>query len=332
MYAVIVSCSPLWIVPARKQRGQIMKTAACAGKGGVGKTLTACAIALNALRQKQKTLIIDFDEGHAVRLTLGVPQGVPSNVIDEIETNLSVVVVDALPFVSARAWKETHSTFEGYFDQFSGDLGIVALADMVEGFFGVPTDVIMLQRFAVLVETLNIAVETGVEQLVIDVEPTAGLQRLFSNADATLRSLQNLKRSNRALLSALRLKWRDIVAYIEGTYIQNIEHYADRIERALNILRTADYMLIAIPKVASIEQTFKVRNMIEGFGAQVKTCALNDLRGEPEEQQFYMDLRPHDLPVARIHHIPHFETMPVEARRAALIQMSWTFLTNASSR
>ena len=74
-----------------------MKTAACAGKGGVGKTLTACAIALNALRQKQKTLIIDFDEGHAVRLTLGVPQGVPSNVIDEIETNLSGVGVEALP-------------------------------------------------------------------------------------------------------------------------------------------------------------------------------------------------------------------------------------------
>lgn len=309
-----------------------MKASACCGKGGAGKTVAACALALDSARKKQRTMLIDFDGGHATHVTLGVTANAAPNTLVEIEPNLSVVVVDNTPFTSARTWKDTKPTFDGYFDQFPSDFGIVALADMVEDFFGVPTDVTGLQKFAVLVQMLNTAEETRIEHVVIDVEPTAGLQRLFSNAEATLRSLRNLKGQNRALLSLLRLRWKDIVAYIEGSYIQNIEYYADRIERALKIMRAADYMLITLPKLASIQQTFQVREMIEGFGARIKTCALNDLRGEPGEQEFYMALAPHHLPVARIGHIAHFENLPVEAKRSALLQMSWAFVSNASSR
>lgn len=109
------------------------------GKGGVGKTNSAVALALLFSQQGKKTAIVDYDGGHSVKNTLGLDREVAVNTVQEVEPNLHISVIENTDYVSIAESRGQGESLDKYLKQFPADLGILPLADMVNAFFGVPT-------------------------------------------------------------------------------------------------------------------------------------------------------------------------------------------------
>jgi len=277
-----------------------MKIHIFCGKGGVGKTNSAVSLALFFSRRGRKTAIVDYDGGHSVENTLGINGDLSINTIREIEPNLHVAVIENTNYVSIAESQEQRRTLEVYLKQFPADLGIIPLADMVNTFFGVPTDVPTLQKFVTLVKVLLQLKEAGFTYVIIDVEPTAGLERLLSNASSTVQSIRNLKDQGKISLALLGVKWPDIAGYLKGDYIKNAETYSDRIEQTVAMFKGAVYLLVCTPEASPVNQIFEVRRIIEKFGGRVRGYVVNNIRGEDHEETNIARLANSGLPVVRV--------------------------------
>lgn len=200
-----------------------------AGKGGVGKTLVAVSLASFLSSRHEKIGLVDYDGGHSVKNTLGYKEAIPTNKVYEVNENFNVVVIDNTKYVNITDSKEKGMTLKEYIAQFPADHGIVPFADMVSQFFGVPTDTPALQKFATLVVNIVALKKAGCTTIVIDVEPTAGLERLLTNADSMIRSLRRLKDKGLIFLGILGATWPDIKGYLKSDYIKKIDSYTEHI-------------------------------------------------------------------------------------------------------
>lgn len=271
-----------------------------AGKGGTGKTFDGTALAVYLSRTGLKVGLIDYDGGHSVQNTLGLKTEIPINRLYPVRENLSVVVVEEFEFINIKKAKDQGWGLSKYLDQFPKDLGIVPYADMLFEFFGVPTDLETMQKFAILVHNFHLLKNEGYTDLIIDVEPTAGLKRLLSKTEEMVKSFNNLKNKGIVFLTLLGTQWPDIKGYLQSQYIKNIEIYTERIEETVAALKAANYFLACKPEFGPITQTFTVRKIIEHFGGKMSGCIVNDVRGESHEEDFIRMLQKHDLPVLRV--------------------------------
>jgi arsenite-transporting ATPase len=166
------------------------------GKGGVGKTTTAAATAVQAARTGIKTLVMSTDAAHSLGDALGValvnaPDD-PDPVV-EVEPGLCALQLSASHSVR-RSWRSVQdyllSVFKG--------LGIdPVVADELTQLPGADELVALLE--------LRTQVETGPWDLVVvDCAPTAETLRLLALPEALAWHLDKLIPAQRGLLRALR--------------------------------------------------------------------------------------------------------------------------------
>jgi arsenite-activated ATPase ArsA len=166
------------------------------GKGGVGKTTTAAATAVQAARRGIKTLVMSTDAAHSLGDALGVvlvtsPDD-PDPVV-EIEPGLSALQLSASHSVR-RSWR---SVQDYLLTVFKG-LGIdPVVADELTVLPGADELVALLE--------LRRQVESGPWDLVVvDCAPTAETLRLLALPEALAWHLERLMPAQRGLLRALR--------------------------------------------------------------------------------------------------------------------------------
>lgn len=166
------------------------------GKGGVGKTTTAAATAVQAARAGIKTLVMSTDAAHSLGDALGValvtaPDD-PDPVV-EIEPGLSALQLSASHSVR-RSWRSVQdyllTVFQG--------LGIdPVVADELTELPGADEIVALLE--------LRTQVESGPWDLVVvDCAPTAETLRLLALPEALAWHLERLMPAQRGVLRALR--------------------------------------------------------------------------------------------------------------------------------
>jgi arsenite-transporting ATPase len=166
------------------------------GKGGVGKTTTAAATAVQAARAGIKTLVMSTDAAHSLGDALGV--GLVTALDDpdpvvEIEPGLSALQLSPTHSVR-RSWRVVQdyllSVFKG--------LGIdPVVADELTQLPGAEEIVALLE--------LRTQVESGPWDLVVvDCAPTAETLRLLALPEALAWHLERLIPAQRGLLRALR--------------------------------------------------------------------------------------------------------------------------------
>ena len=166
------------------------------GKGGVGKTTTAAATAVQAARAGIKTLVMSTDAAHSLGDALGVElvtaPGNPDPVV-EIEPGLSALQLSASHSVR-RSWR---SVQDYLLTVFKG-LGIdPVVADELTELPGADELVALLE--------LQAQVESGPWDLVVvDCAPTAETLRLLALPEALAWHLEKLIPAQRGLLRALR--------------------------------------------------------------------------------------------------------------------------------
>jgi arsenite/tail-anchored protein-transporting ATPase len=166
------------------------------GKGGVGKTTTAAATAVQAARQGIKTLVMSTDAAHSLGDALGVDLVTAPNDPDpvvEIEPGLSALQLSAAHSVR-RSWRSVQdyllTVFQG--------LGIdPVVADELTELPGADELVALLE--------LRTQVESGPWDLVVvDCAPTAETLRLLALPEALTWHLERLMPAQRGLLRTLR--------------------------------------------------------------------------------------------------------------------------------
>jgi hypothetical protein len=142
--------------------------------------------------------------------------------------------------------------------------------------------------------------ERGYHHVIIDVEPTAGFERLLTSATSTVQSLLNLKKQGVLTLSLLGAKWPDIAGYLKDDYIKRADFYTARIEHSVELIKGAKYLLVATPEESPVDQTFEVARIIEKFDGVVHGYVVNNIRGESHESGNIQRLVETGLPLVRI--------------------------------
>ena len=268
------------------------------GKGGVGKSSLAAALACASVANEKKTGLIDWDGGHSCARILGLSESwrlrlVPNRFHFIEDGSFSLAVIEGPIYRSILESKAIGVPFESYMKQFPESLGIVPFFDMLGDFYGVPIDIAMVQKFVILADLLSMASERGYDYVVIDVEPTAGLERLFKNASAMTRSIGNLKKLRALLKLAMRSGAPDIKAYLDQSpYVEQIGLYQRRISAAVQMLQTARYLAVCTPERGPIEQVEEVRSIVDRFGGKIQAQIVNNIQGRPYEAENIALLRP----------------------------------------
>jgi arsenite-transporting ATPase len=166
------------------------------GKGGVGKTTTAAATAVQAARRGIKTLVMSTDAAHSLGDALGVDLATTAREagpLVDVESGLCALQVSASHSVR-RSWRSV----QDYLLTVLGALGIdPVVADEVTELPGADEIVALLE--------LRAQVQSGPWDLVVvDCAPTAETLRLLALPEALTWHLEKLVPAQRGLLRTLR--------------------------------------------------------------------------------------------------------------------------------
>ncbi|MFH1649031.1 MAG: ArsA-related P-loop ATPase [Candidatus Woesearchaeota archaeon] len=262
-----------------------MQVTIFAGKGGVGKSTIAAAFALHQ-SASGRSFMVDYDGGHSLTkvLALGEMAHPPNTITPSGTDNLDIAILDPMSFQPISEAQRAGVEVNEYLSQFSGDYGLIPFCDMVTSFFGAPTDVASVSRFASLIDVYHKAKGDGTRDIVIDVEPTAGLERLLSSVGAITRSIENLRDTNKLVMMAINAGWPDISAYLKSEYIRHAEVYAERLREITRALTSARYHIVTIPESSPVDEMADVQRVITSFGGETVGYVINNMRGEPHEQ------------------------------------------------
>jgi len=183
------------------------------GKGGVGKTSSAAALALKAADAGHNTLIVSTDPAHSLGDVLGmrlkVSEGTPTAVEEASHRRLWAIEVD--PEAAARRFQETvrrlgaeaaatEGGSRGLMDSIAGELG---LADFAEVLDTLPPGVDELVALAKVVSLLEEgAMGVRFDRIVIDTAPTGHTLRLLRFPDFLDRFVTRLLRLRQRLSAA----------------------------------------------------------------------------------------------------------------------------------
>jgi len=294
-----------------------------AGKGGVGKSTLAAAYALSKSKTG-KTLLVDYDGGHSLARVLAMNKEFAANKIcgTDIE-NLLLALVECLQFTPISKAKENKIEDDEYLAQFVGDYGLIPFCDMVTTFFGVPTDIPTVSKFLALTVLCHDALDKRIRSLVLDIEPTAGLQRLLNNTEVIARSLCNLSEIGFWTLEVLGAKWPDIAVFLKSGYIHDVELYMDRAQEMVKLLKSARYILVSVPENSPVAQMEDIEKLIMSFGAKIAGYVVNNIRQEAHEKVQIENVlaKAGDKPVILIEHDEDLCDSGQRARRDALLKV-----------
>lgn len=260
-----------------------------AGKGGVGKSTSSVSYAFSRVAKDKKVLIVDYDGGHSVPRVLGMNNITP-NKIDNFHGNLGVSVIDPTEFTGILKFKEMialgQANIKDYLNQFEGHQGVLAFYDMLFNFFGVLGDNDSISKFGHLVEVYKLAQNEGYDEIIFDVEPTAGLERLLSSTSSFTSSMDNLYNTGFVTLNLLASKWKEIGAFMKGDYIKQVPNYMPEIEMVSNALRGGHFYGVCVPEFSPVDEMLDdVTPIIERAGAQIAGYVVNKVPENPDDLQ-----------------------------------------------
>ena len=241
---------------------------------------------------------------------------------------MHLAVVDKLFFQGIGESQHYKFPVGNYLAQFPGNYGILAFHDMITEFFGAVTDINSVSYFATLTTLFEEAEKMKKEHIVLDVEPTAGLERLLGSTKAISRSFQLLRDLGTMKKMVLGQAWPDIRAFLDGSYVQNAGTYAPKLEITAQTIRDAKYRLVCVPEQGPVEQMGEVKQLVESYGGRVHGYIVNNVREDSDEQRYINEVVDASgaLPVTVVDHDPRLHGDDIDERREFLREMGERFV------
>ena len=254
------------------------------GKGGVGKTTTAAATAVQAARQGIKTLVMSTDAAHSLGDALGVDLSMaadhPDPAVDavvEVEPGLYALQLSAAHNVR-RSWRSVQE----YLLTVLSSVGVdpVVAEEMTE-LPGVDEIVALLE--------LRAQVESGPWDLVIvDCAPTAETLRLLALPEALAWHLDRLMPAQRGLLRRLRPAAAAAAGLPlpELAVMESLRRWREALQDIRSILtaETTSVRLVLTPERVVIAESRRTLTSLRLYGFAVDQVMVNRVFPQTDQE------------------------------------------------
>ena len=264
-----------------------MRVVLFTGKGGVGKTTSAAATAVQAARQGIKTLVMSTDAAHSLGDALGVDLATaadnPDPVVDpvvEVEPGLYALQLSAAHSVR-RSWRSV----QDYLLTVLNTLGVdpVVAEEMTE----LPGS----DEIVALLE-LRTQVESGPwDLIVVDCAPTAETLRLLALPEALSWHLERLMPAQRGLLRRLQPAAAAAVGLPMPAIqvLDSLRRWRDALHdiQAILAAETTSVRLVLTPERVVIAESRRTLTSLRLYGFSVDQVMVNRVlpEADPESSQ-----------------------------------------------
>lgn len=250
------------------------------GKGGVGKTTSSSAFALEASRRGKRVLLVSTDPAHSISDIFEQAIGGAERVL---RPGLSAIEVDA-PRESARYVAEVKREIDRMFSP-----GVIRQAyrqiDMAAASPGL-SEVALLDRMIDLI----VEREQVYDLIVFDTAPTGHTLQLLRMPDAMTTWVQALVKHRRALLEIDQggdeaqnpLEADPVLAALERRHRRLLALH----ERVTDRRRTT-FVLVTIPERLAIEETARAAEVLGGTDVEIGALVVNRILPDGLEGDFY---------------------------------------------
>ena len=256
-----------------------MRVVLFTGKGGVGKTTTAAATAVQAARRGIKTLVMSTDAAHSLGDALGVDLATAADEPDplvEVEPGLSALQLNAAHSIR-RSWRSV----QDYLLTVLQALGVdPVVADELTELPGADEIVALLE--------LRAQVESGPWDLVVvDCAPTAETLRLLALPEALTWHLEKILPAQRGLLRTLRPAAEAAAGLpLPGVQVlDTLRRWQESLRdiQAVLTAETTSVRLVLTPERVVIAESRRTLTSLGLFGVNVDQVVVN--RVFPEADQ-----------------------------------------------
>lgn len=257
-----------------------MRVVLFTGKGGVGKTTTAAATAVQAARQGIKTLVMSTDAAHSLGDALGVDLAAAADCPDpvvEVEPGLYALQLSAAHSVR-RSWRSV----QDYLLTVLSSLGVdpVVAEEMTE-LPGADEIVALLE--------LRGQVESGPWDLVIvDCAPTAETLRLLALPEALAWHLERLMPAQRGLLRRLRPAAAAAAGLPlpELQVMESLRRWREALQDIRSILtaETTSVRLVLTPERVVIAESRRTLTSLRLYGFAVDEVMVNRVFPQADQE------------------------------------------------
>ena len=254
------------------------------GKGGVGKTTTAAATAVQAARQGIKTLVMSTDAAHSLGDALGVDLSMAADHLDpavdpvvEVEPGLY-----ALQLSTAHSVRRSWRSVQDYLLTVLSSLGVdPVVADEMTELPGADEIVALLE--------LRAQVESGPWDLVIvDCAPTAETLRLLALPEALAWHLDRLMPAQRGLLRRLRPAAAAAAGLPlpELQVVESLRRWREALQDIRSILtaETSSVRLVLTPERVVIAESRRMLTSLRLYGFAVDQVMVNRVFPQTDQE------------------------------------------------
>jgi arsenite-transporting ATPase len=250
------------------------------GKGGVGKTTTAAATAVQAARGGIKTLVMSTDAAHSLGDALGVDLSTAVDDPDplvEVEPGLYALQLSATHSVR-RSWRSVQDYLLTVFKALGVD---PVVADELTELPGADEIVALLE--------LRAQVESGPwELVVVDCAPTAETLRLLALPEALTWHLERLMPAQRGLLRTLRPAAEAATGLpIPGVQVlETLRRWHESLRDIQSILtaETTSVRLVLTPERVVIAESRRTLTSLGLYGLAVDQIVVNRVFPEADQE------------------------------------------------
>jgi arsenite-transporting ATPase len=243
------------------------------GKGGVGKTTCAAAIATACARQAIRTLILSTDPAGALTDVLGAPLSVQPHQIDP-----------AAPLFAAQLDAQSA---RGEFLASSGsilatimDRGTYLDRDDIQGLIDAALPGI--DETMALLSLADIAAAGDWERVVLDTAPTGHTLRLLALPDtfsAVIDLLDTMQGKHRFMVKALMRRYRSDEADV---FLADLRSKVDRLRALLTDMERTGVVLVTRPESVVVAETRRYAEALSSIGMTVRAVVLNAVAATAE--------------------------------------------------
>ena len=231
------------------------------GKGGVGKTTSAAATALQASRSGKRVLLVSTDPAHNTSDILGRPIG-PE--IVEVLPNLHALEVDATQ-ESARYVEEVKVRIKALFGhailkEANRQIDLAASMPAAE-------EVALFDRIGSLIR----GEDDRFDLLVFDTAPTGHTLRLIRMPELMEAWIRALSRSRRAMLGVDQDDKNDPIMMSLGDRLERLREFRARLVSP----RVTSFVLVLNAERLPIEETARALDQLDEAGVRVGALIVN---------------------------------------------------------
>jgi len=279
------------------------------GKGGCGKTTSACAVGLYLAQRypKKKVLIASSDPAHSVGDSFGCNL---SNVITPIRDIKNLWVQEI------KAEEEASEFREKYADAMKkiAERGTYFDRQDIENFFSL--SIPGLDEIMAVIRIANILKEARFDSIILDTAPTGHTLRLLglpAQMKKWIEVMDLMQSKHRFLARHFTGKYKNDAA---DDFLEMMNKDVDKVRRLLKNHDSTEFIPVTKPEVLAIEETERLLKTLKDYGILVKSIIVNQVKSSPnrcffcskkeEEQRKELDCISQKFTNYQLHRIPLF--------------------------